>query len=87
MYRNIVKPKKYVYLYQNTERLIENIKKRGRAYEQNIPVAYLESINKGYLQFIKSLPENITKIIDLSERDFIVNRSDYIFILKIGGRV
>ncbi len=82
MYRTIVKPKKYVYLYQNTERLKENIKKRGREYEQNIPVTYLESINKGYLQFIKSLPENTTKIIDLSDIDFIEHRSDYIFILK-----
>ncbi|MEW7277281.1 2-amino-4-hydroxy-6-hydroxymethyldihydropteridine diphosphokinase [Aquimarina sp. 2201CG1-2-11] len=82
MYRTIIKPKKYVYLYQNTERLKENIKKRGREYEQNIPVTYLESINKGYLQFIKSLPENTTKIIDLSDIDFIEHRSDYIFILK-----
>ncbi len=36
MYKEIAKPDVYVFLYQNTERLIENIKKRGRDYEQNI---------------------------------------------------
>jgi 2-amino-4-hydroxy-6-hydroxymethyldihydropteridine diphosphokinase len=36
MYREVKKPKIYVYLYQNTERLLENIRKRVRDYEQNI---------------------------------------------------
>ncbi len=36
MYKEITKPDLYVYLYQNTYRLLENIKKRGREYEQNI---------------------------------------------------
>ncbi len=82
MYRNLAKPCLYVYLYQNTERLLENIKKRGREYEQKIPAEYLDRINKGYLQFIKSQTEFNVKIIDVSERDFISNRTDYISILK-----
>lgn len=82
MYRNIAKPSMYVYLYQNTERLLENIKKRGREYEQKIPVNYLESINTGYLQFIKSQQKDKVKIIDLSKLDFIANRSDYIYIIN-----
>ena len=36
MYKEISKPDLYIYLYQNTDRLLENIKKRGRDYEQNI---------------------------------------------------
>ena len=36
----------YIYLYQSTERLLENIKERGRSYEQEIPAEYLEKINK-----------------------------------------
>jgi deoxyadenosine/deoxycytidine kinase len=28
------KPDLYIYLYQNSERLLQNIKKRGRSYEQ-----------------------------------------------------
>lgn len=82
MYRNLTKPGLYVYLYQDTDRLLENIKKRGRDYEQKIPADYLNKINKGYLQFIKSQPEFNVKIIDVSKRDFIANRSDYISIIE-----
>ena len=82
MYRKLTKPGLYVYLYQNTERLLENIKKRGRDYEQKIPAEYLNKINKGYLQFMKSRPEFNVKVIDVSERDFIANRSDYLAIIE-----
>ncbi|WP_378181950.1 2-amino-4-hydroxy-6-hydroxymethyldihydropteridine diphosphokinase [Aquimarina sp. SS2-1] len=82
MYRDLPKPGLYVYLYQNTERLLENIKKRGREYEQKIPAEYLNKINKGYLQFIKSQAHFNVRIIDISDKDFISNREDYIWILN-----
>ncbi|MBQ0770066.1 MAG: 2-amino-4-hydroxy-6-hydroxymethyldihydropteridine diphosphokinase [Bizionia sp.] len=81
MYKDIAKPELYVYLYQNTERLKENIKKRGRNYEQNIKDDYLEKINAGYLEFLKNQTELNVKIIDISDRDFIKNREDYLYIL------
>jgi len=81
MYKDIAKPDMYIYLHQNTERLQENIKQRGRDYEQNIDNAYLEQINAGYLGFLKSQPELNIKIIDISNLDFIKNRSDYLKIL------
>ncbi|WP_452225170.1 2-amino-4-hydroxy-6-hydroxymethyldihydropteridine diphosphokinase [Lacinutrix chionoecetis] len=81
MYKDIAKPELYVYLYQNTERLKENIKKRGRKYEQNIDSDYLEKINSGYLDFLKNQTELNVKIIDISDRDFVKNREDYLFIL------
>lgn len=82
MYKDIAKPDLYVYLYQNTERLQENIKKRGRDYEQNIQDDYLEKINTGYLEFLKNQTELNVKIIDISNRDFIENRADYLWILE-----
>src|SRR5699024_8314518 len=54
MYKDLPKPDLYIYLYQSTERLLQNIKKRGRSYEQQIPAEYLENINRGYLDFIKN---------------------------------
>lgn len=81
MYKDIAKPDLYVYLYQNTERLQENIKKRGRDYEQNIENDYLEKINAGYLEFLKNYSEFNVKIIDISDRDFVENREDYLWIL------
>lgn len=82
MYKELVKPDLYVYLYQNTERLLENIKKRGREYEQNIEADYLANINRSYLSFIKSQPGLKVKIIDISELDFVKNREDYLSLLQ-----
>ena len=75
------KPNLYVYLYQTTDRLLENIKKRGRSYEQQIEADYLERINKGYFEFIKSYPEQKTLVLDVSSLDFVQNPGDYEFIL------
>ncbi len=82
MYKELVKPDLYVYLYQNTERLLENIKKRGREYEQNIEADYLANINRSYLSFIKSQPGLNVKIIDISELDFVKRREDYLTLLQ-----
>jgi deoxyadenosine/deoxycytidine kinase len=62
--------------------LLENIKKRGRSYEQNIPAEYLDKINSGYLDYIKSQTNLNILIIDVSDRDFVKNQEDYLFILE-----
>jgi 2-amino-4-hydroxy-6-hydroxymethyldihydropteridine diphosphokinase len=82
VYREMPKPDLYIYLYQNTERLLDNIKKRGRSYEQNIPADYLDKINNGYLDYIKSQTDLNVLIIDVSDRDFVKNQEDYLFILE-----
>ncbi|PRX57770.1 2-amino-4-hydroxy-6-hydroxymethyldihydropteridine diphosphokinase [Flagellimonas meridianipacifica] len=82
MYKEVKKPDIYLYLYQNTERLLENIKKRGRSYEQNIPFDYLEKINRGYMDFIKGHPQQNSIILDLSDMDFVSRPSDYESILE-----
>ena len=82
VYREMPKPDLYVYLYQNTGRLLENIKKRGRDYEQKIPVSYLDKINNGYLDYIKSQTDLNVLIIDVSDRDFVKNQEDYLYILE-----
>ena len=83
MYREISKPDLYIYLYQNTNRLLDNIKKRGRDYEQNIEAGYLQKIHDGYSGFIKTEQHLNTLIIDVSELDFVNNYEDYKQILSI----
>ena len=83
MYKEIVKPDLYIYLYQNTNRLLDNIKKRGRDYEQNIEASYLQKIHDGYSGFIKTEQHLNTLIIDVSELDFVNNHNDYKQILRI----
>ena len=82
MYKEITKPDLYVYLYQNTERLLQNIKKRGREYEQNIEASYLQKIHDGYSNFIKTQPDLNILIIDVSELDFVNNPEDYQLIIN-----
>jgi len=81
MHKDLAKPDLYVYLYQNTERLQENIKRRGRKYEQEIETDYLERINAGYIEFLRKQDGFNVQIIDISELDFIKKREDYLKIL------
>lgn len=82
VYKEMPKPDLYIYLYQTTARLLENIKERGRDYEQEIHADYLEKINNGYLDYIKSQKNLNVLIIDVTDRDFQNNQRDYIFILE-----
>ena len=81
IYKEMQKPDLYVYLYQNTNRLLQNIKKRGRSYEQEIEADYLEKINHGYLDYIKSQTNLNVLVIDVSDFDFVKNPSDYLRVL------
>jgi deoxyguanosine kinase len=81
IYREMPKPDLYIYLYQNTERLLQNIRQRGRSYEQEIPADYLDAINRGYLDYIKSQTGLNILVIDVSDKDFVQRQDDYIFIL------
>ena len=82
MHKELAKPDIYIYLYQNTDRLLENIKKRGRSFEKGIEPEYLQKINDGYFEFIKTQPSEKVKIIDVSEMDFVKNRQDYLHLLR-----
>jgi len=82
IYKEIIKPDLYVYLYQNTRGLLENIKKRGRDYEQNITADYLDKIHQGYLNFIKTDQKLNTLIVDVSDLDFVNNPEDYSLVIQ-----
>ena len=82
IYKEMPKPDLYVYLYQNTDRLLKNIKKRGRSYEQEIPAEYLEKINQGYLDYIKTQLDLNVLVIDVSDFDFVKSQEDYLAVLQ-----
>ena len=81
IYKEIPKPDLYVYLLQKPEQLLKNIQKRGRDYEQEISVDYLEKINNGYLSYLDSQTNLNILIIDVTGKDFVNNQSDYLFVL------
>lgn len=66
-----------VYVHQPVSRLIFNINKRGRSYEQDIQSAYLEKIEAGYFEFFRQMPKQKILVLDAKNIDFANNEEDY----------
>ncbi len=77
IYGSLPKPDIYVYLHMTPERLLRNIEKRGRKYEQSITGEYLQKIQDSYFSFFKQNPENKYLVIDVNEIDFVSNENHY----------
>jgi deoxyadenosine/deoxycytidine kinase len=77
VFESMPKPDLYVYLHSDTNRLIKNIAKRGREYEQAITKAYLEKIKDGYFHFFKQVDNFPILVIDINNIDFVDNNKHY----------
>ena len=78
------KPELMVYLYSDVERLQQNIRKRGRSYEQEISDEYLANIQQGYLDFIREQQDKMRiLLIDTTHLDFVANERDYQRIIEV----
>jgi deoxyadenosine/deoxycytidine kinase len=86
IHSQLPKPDLLVYLHKDISRLQENIRKRGRDYEQNIPDDYLRSLEKGYWDFFRTLNNQRILVIDTNDLDFVNVPSDYERILDLINR-
>jgi deoxyadenosine/deoxycytidine kinase len=77
VFESMPKPDLYVYLHADTDKLLQNIKYRGRSYEQNISGDYLDKIRNGYFGFFKQISAFPILIIDISKIDFVVDSDKY----------
>ncbi len=77
IHQHLPVPDLYVYLHQPIEKLLQNIRKRGRDYEQNITKEYLLKLQEGYFEYLKSIPEMRILLIDAGDHNYIENNSDY----------
>ena len=68
----LVQPDILIYLHSPVQKLQQNIKKRNRPYEQNIPDKYLFDIQETYTNYIKQHHIK-TLFIDVSNADFLGN--------------
>ncbi|HEY9362620.1 MAG TPA: deoxynucleoside kinase [Chitinophagaceae bacterium] len=72
IHQQLIQPSILIYLHSPVSKLQENIKKRNRPYEQNIPNEYLFSLQETYTHYIKQ--HNIkTLFVDASNADFLGN--------------
>jgi len=81
IYSSLPRPDIYVYLHLSTGRLLENIRKRGRDYEQSITSDYLQKIQDSYFTFFKQNPENKYLVLDINNLDFVTNRSHFLKLI------
>lgn len=72
IHQQLVFPDIIIYLHAPVQKLQQNIRKRNRPYELNIPDEYLFNLQETYTSYIKQ--HNITTIIiDASNADFLGN--------------
>lgn len=83
---SLPKPDLFVYLYMTVDRLQENIKKRGRDYEQDIENEYLEKIQRGYFEFIRQQDNMRILVLDTNKADFVNREYDYQKIIGLLDR-
>ena len=74
--QQLIQPDLLIYLHAPVEKLQENIRKRQRPYEQNIPNEYLLSIQQTYTHYIKQQPLK-TLVVDASRADFLGNQKHF----------
>ena len=71
-----VKPDLVIYLQAKPDALLERIGARGRPYEENIGVEYLERVVEAYNHFFFHYDETPLLVINTSEIDFVNNPPD-----------
>lgn len=77
VFESLPKPDLYVYLYLDIPNLMNNIRKRGRSYEQQMEPGYLEKIQTGYFEYFREVTQFPVLIIDTNRIDFVNRREDY----------
>ena len=85
IHQQLIQPDLLIYLHSPVQKLQQNIKKRKRAYEQNIGDEYLFNIQQTYTHYIKD--HNIkTLFVDASNADFLGNEKHLQVIIDALGK-
>ena len=80
--KNIPTPDLVVYLQSSTERLMGNIKKRGRSFEENMSQDYIKDLNEAYNYFFFRYKTAPLLIINSTETDFVNKPEDFEDLLE-----
>lgn len=71
------KPDLLIYLYNDAERLLRNIARRGRDYEKEITADYLNDIQESYITYLKQHATLPILLVEAKNLDFVNNPADY----------
>ena len=74
---NIPTPDLVVYLQSSVPRLMQNIRHRGRTYEENMSEIYIKELNEAYNYFFFRYKATPLLIVNAAELDFVNNKDHY----------
>ena len=74
--KNIVMPDLVIFLQADTDRLMQNIIKRGREYERSIEWKYLDGLSQVYNEYFFRYDKSPLLIINTNDLDFVNNKED-----------
>lgn len=80
---NLVQPPDLlIYLKASIPKLVDQIQKRGREYEENIRLDYLKRLNEHYNRWIDNYKHGQLLVIDIENLDFTENDEDLAEVLR-----
>jgi deoxyadenosine/deoxycytidine kinase len=82
MNSQIAPPDLMIYLKASVPTLVDHINKRGRVYENNMSLNYLQLLNERYEQWINRYSEGKLLIINADDLDFVTNFDDWQFVIN-----
>jgi len=77
MIQLIQPPDLLIYLRSDIAKLVRNIEKRGRDFENAIRIDYLKGLNEHYEDWIAGYDAGRLLIIDVTDKDFLQNPEDF----------
>ena len=77
MYKDLPKPELVVYLHLSMDRVRERIRTRGRSYEQQISVDYLDRLQERYLDHLQKYSVRSALVVDLGGSDLLKDIDAY----------
>ena len=81
--KTMIYPDLIIFLQSDTERLMKNIKKRGRGYETDMDANYIDALNQIYNEFFFRFDKSPLLIINTNDIDFVNDSNDLNEILNI----
>jgi len=83
MYPSLPEPDLLVYIHSSVDRIIKNIRKRGRNFEQSVSENYLLKIQNAYFNYFKQKPNLKILVINADNIDFVNNVGHFNKIVEL----
>jgi len=74
---NLPEPELLIYVHSKPDRLVKNIQKRGRDFEQVVQKSYLSRVEEIYFEYFEQNKHLRILVLEADDIDFVSNEVDY----------